>query len=323
MSRSRQPDVPAAWDTYWQGTADGAALASGGVQHPAVADFWRAAMAPLRERHASLRVVDVASGNGAVLEHLHAVFGSLPADTVVVDIAAGAIDGLAARYPGVRGVVSDARSMPLESGSADLVTSQFGVEYAGEKAVHEAARLVAADGRLCLLLHHRAGGIHAECGASLAALRRLERVAFVPKAQRLLESGFAAVRGGSRATYESAAKQMQPAVKAMRGVLDKYGPHVAGDTVAKLVDDVVRINRRLANYEPREVLGWLRRMQGELEAYAGRMASMQQAALDEKAFRRISERLASEGFELPQSEALVPAGAALPLAWALVAVRRS
>lgn len=323
QSSSKPADVPSSWDSYWQGSSDTAAFASGGAQHPALAGFWQDFFTALRERNPAPRILDVAGGNGAVIRHALAVFGDSPPALTCVDISAGAIDTLAERFPGVTGIVSDARKMPLASASFDAVTSQFGVEYAGVAAISEAARLVDEGGRLGLLLHHRGGGIHAECTASLAAVQRMQRAAFLPKAIRVFEAGFAALRGGSRSTYEAAVQQMKPAFEAMEAIMAKHGRHVAGDSILKLCTDVGHIHRRLQHYDPAEVLGWLRRMQRELGAYAGRMESMQKAALDATAFARVCERLEQDGFRLEHYEALTPADATLPLAWALVAEREA
>lgn len=135
------------------------------------------------------------------------------------------------------------------------------------------------------------------------------------------EAGFAAIRGGSRARYEAAAADMAPAVRAVESVLERYGAQVADGTIVRLYQDVRRMHERMQNYDAAEVLAWLRDMEQEITAYAGRMASMSEAALDEAQFDRLCATLRRSDFELTQHGALLVPENGIPLAWAVVARR--
>lgn len=320
--RSDFVQVAESWDTYWQGTQDGAASTSGGVSHPVILAFWDQFFSAVSSKYDSPRIIDIASGNGAVVERAKTAFdGELP-DITCLDVSPGAIGSLEHRFPGVHGIVADARSIPLESGHFDVATSQFGVEYAGLEAVSEAARLVAPGGQLALLLHHQAGGILKECGASLDAVEKMQEAKFIPYSISMFEAGFAACRGADRANYEAAAKKLMPAIRTMESIMMQHGKHVAGDTIIRLYNDVDRIHSRMQHYEPAEVLGWLRRMEGELPAYAGRMASMRNVAIDEESFSQLCNGLRSQGFATHRAEPLLIPEHNLPLAWLLVAARQ-
>lgn len=322
------PDKPTAtagpaksWDTYWQGAASAGAYSAGGIAHPAILEFWGRFFDAARQRQATPRLVDLASGNGAVIECALKVFDDAGADLTCVDVSAGAIRNIEARFPHVTGVVADAAKIPLDSSGFDLVTSQFGVEYAGREAVSEAARLVAPSGDLGFLLHARGGSIYRECSASLDAIRRTLECGFLPKAISMFEAGFAAVRGADRKPYDDAAAELNPAVAELERVIGQYGVHVAGDTLGRLYSDVARIHEGMQRYDPDEVLGWLRGMQGELEAFAGRMASMRDAALDESGFEEVRQRIESAGLEIVQADRLQDDATAEPIAWRLLARR--
>ena len=101
----------------------------------------------------------------------------------------------------------------------------------------------------------------------------------------------------------------------------KHGRDVADGTVVRLYRDVAAIHKRLANYEPADVLGWLRGMHKELEAYAERMASMCEAAIDEATFARLRDGLQVKGYSIDRAEALENAATGVPLAWALIAAK--
>lgn len=187
--------------------------------------------------------------------------------------------------------MADARAVPLESGSYDIVTSQFGIEYAGLDAINEIARLPVSGGRLALLLHHRHGGIYRQCSASLDAIRILQESHFIPRTIETFKAGFAAYRGESNSNVPDAAVKMNSAIKAVESIMIKHGSGVADGIVIRFYKDIATIHSRLPKFEKSEVLGWLEGMQQELEAYAERMASMCAAAIDGASFDGLSDTL--------------------------------
>ena len=103
--------------------------------------------------------------------------------------------------------------------------------------------------------------------------------------------------------------------------MTEHGQNVAGDTIVRLYSDVDRIHRGMQRYEPSEVLDWLKRMDGELDAYAGRMSSMSQSAIDGETFDRICSALRGQDYTIDRAEALLTPGSDLPLAWVLVVTK--
>jgi SAM-dependent methyltransferase len=320
-SRSDSSPAAAGWDTYWHGAGAGAAFSSGGTSHPVVLSFWAEFFGRVRADYGHPRVVDVASGSGAVIHCARAALDGAAAAFTCVDISESAIAALVNRFPDVRGIVADAGKLPIETASCDVATSQFGIEYAGLDAFDEIARLPAPGGWLALLVHHRHGGIYRQCAASLDAIRMLQAADFVPRVIATFEAGFAACRGDRRSEYQAAAARLNPAIRAVESIMVKHGRDVADGTVVRLYRDVAAIHKRLANYEPSDVLGWLRGMQKELDAYAERMASMCEAAIDEATFVRLRDGLQEKGYSIDRAEALQNAATGVPLAWALIAAK--
>ena len=313
--------IARSWDAYWHGIGDAGTCAVGGVSHPAIHAFWRAFFHEAREEFAAARMLDIASGDGAVVAHALDAFGSRQADITCLDVSAAAVRNVKQRFPGVRGVVADARAVPFGSGTFDIVTSQFGVEYAGPAAIDETGRLLAGGGRLVLVLHHRAGRMLRECTESLDAIARLRDSGFIPRAIDMLGAAFDACRGANRAPYEAAATRLAPAVKALESILRQYGEHVAGDTIVRLYSDVNDIHRHIQAYVPAEVLAWLRAMDASLQDYAGRMTSMCDSAIDEASFDEVCARLQGRGHTLLKHEPLAGGDGGLPLGWIVVAAR--
>lgn len=309
------------WNTYWEGARDAEAYASGGVSHPIVASFWDDTLGELLGDRESGKILDIATGSGAVIEYVTKRPGVENFELTCVDISAAAIEAIHSRFTNVVGIVADAKSIPLKSCQYDLVTSQFGIEYAGISAINEAVRLVAPLGTLLLLMHIRPGVILHECAMALDAVTRTQNSRFVQLALQFFEAGFAAVRGADRSPYEKAALLLNPAIQELESVLVRHGEHVAGNTIYRLYSDVQRIHSKMQYYEPAEVLEWLRTMDMELSEYKERMTSMCEAAIDEKTFGGVCESLRDQGFAIVSGKPLLAAGDGLPVAWILRACR--
>lgn len=322
MTTTGKPSVSDGWDTYWQETGDVDSYASDGARHPAITAFWDDSLSPVMGG-ANLRVLDIATGSGAVVDSLFRNAANAQPNITCVDISAAAVESVSERYPSVATVVADARAVPLEDERFDLITSQFGIEYAGADAFDEAARLLAPGGTLLMLMHIRPGVIYKECWTSLDAVRRMKQSKFLPLALDFFEAGFAAVRGADRAPYDKAGVALNPALRKVERILSDHGDDVAGGTVSKLYTDIERIHTRIQHYEPAEVTEWLRQMMVELDAYEARMESMCNSALDKKAFRKLRKRLEEKGLSITAGKPLLPGKGSLPVAWVLHAVRKN
>lgn len=307
------------WDTYWQGAESSAAYTGGGSSHPLVLSFWLDYFREVQSRNGKPRIIDIASGNGAVVENANTVFGGQLPEFTCLDVSDSAILMLEKRFPGVHGIVADAAAIPLDSASFDIATSQFGVEYAGLEAVEETARLVAPDGELTLLMHHHGGIIFQECGASLDAIREMQAANFIPACIVMFEAGYEALQGSDPARYSAAGKQFAPALRAMEAIMVQYGREVAASTILKIYRDVRTIHGRMRHYEPSAVLGWLEKMQSAIEAYTGRMASMRNAAIDATRFEQLCTDLVEKNFNILRADPLARTNQDQPIAWALIA----
>lgn len=309
------------WDTFWHGADHGSAFSAAGTSHPLVLSFWDQFFRTVGENYDDPKIVDVASGSGAVVERAMMALSDGRAEFTCVDISDSAIKTLTDRFPGVQGLVADARSIPLNTGAFDIATSQFGIEYAGIDAIDEVVRLIAHRGQLALLLHHRGGGIFRQCSASLDAIEKMEAARFMPLSIEMFHAGFAAHRGGDKKKYEDASKRFVPAIQSMESIMKQYGTHVADGTIVQLYKDVRTMHGRMANYDPAEVIGWLEKMHSEVIAFRGRMASMCGSAIDASTFEQLRDKLREQGFQISLAEALELPDREVPLAWSLVAVK--
>ncbi len=319
-TRDETSRTAGSWDAYWEGTGEIAAYSAGGARHPGVLAFWGDFFNTISGQFDSPTILDIASGNGAVVEYALSVLKG-NCRIHCVDISESAIANIEKRFESVTGLVADARSIPLDSASFDVVTSQFGIEYAGLEAFDEAASLVADGGWLALLVHSREGQIFEQCTINLDAVTKVRESDFVGLAADMFAAGFQAVKGADREPYDRAAKKLAPAVQLIESVMTEYGEDVADVTVARLYSDVANIHSRIQYHDPDEVLSWLARMERELEAYAGRMASMCDAAMGEASFEQLCEKFEGQGFTMQTRGLLLPEDNEIPLAWAIIAKR--
>lgn len=309
------------WDTYWAGAESSAAFSGGGTTDPVVLDFWDRFFSAAKQEIPQPRIIDIASGNGAVAQSALRNFSEGMPPVTCLDISASAIRVIEQRFPGVSGIVADAADPPFDAGSFDIVTSQYGVEYAGPDAIFVIADLVASGGYLALLLHHSQGLIHAQCEDSLAAIQDMQDAAFLPHCVAMFKAAYAMLDGGDKAAYQEAGRRLAPAIRAMEDIMGRYGRDVAANTIVRLYRDVRTIHGRLRQYEPSSVIEWLEKMQGAVDAYKGRMASMLDVGLDADRFGSVAAALTSDGFVMERAAELGRGNAQKPLAWALIARR--
>ena len=310
------------WDRYWRGMKAGGQFGVGGASHPRLNEFWRDYFSSITSSSEPMKMIDIGSGDGAVVATAVDTMGVDTVRLTCLDISPHSMDLLRQRYPDVDGIVADAHRIPLESGAFDLVTSQFGVEYAGTAAFGEAARLVAPGGQLALLVHHRSSIMYEDCSASLDAVEGLRACQFITRSMTLFETGFATLQGADRGLYDAAAQDMLPAYRELEQIMRRHGKHVAGDTLLRLYEDVDNIHQRMEHYDPTEILQWLARMDSELDGYVQIMTAMRDAALSEPQFLTVTETVKDAGLAVQQALPLRGDEPGLPIAWVLTARRQ-
>ena len=164
------PDRQAAqdWQRFWQDAGiDGCTATLPPAVAGSISTGWQAL---LSRAPPTMALLDVACGRGAVLARARA-----QGFTTLCGVDLVAIDGA---DPAIMAGV-DAANLPFADASFDIVTSQFGIEYAGLAAAGlEAARV--ARQHLWLLLHAAEGPIAAQAREQLDQLAWLrdEEAAF-------------------------------------------------------------------------------------------------------------------------------------------------
>lgn len=159
-----------AWTRYWASGAEHSCAGSFALQGDGdTARLWADVFG---NAPASARILDVGSGNGGLLQV--ALSQQQPGWQLLgVDLAGHQPGWLeerkdAGRVSFLSGIRMEA--MPIEDGWADLLVSQFGVEYGKRGAVQaECLRVLAPRGRFALVMHHRESAISAVARDELRA----------------------------------------------------------------------------------------------------------------------------------------------------------
>lgn len=319
-------DTPHAehWDAFWRGHEKAISQEDIGARDPAPMHFWETFFEAAFAGKPGASLLDVACGHGAVtgIAVAAARNAGMNLQAHCADYSQAAVDELCRRFPGVEGIACDATDMPWPDRRFDFVVSQFGIEYAGDAAFGEAARLVADGGRLAALTHLAGGAINAECADNYAVAKTLRESRLMPLARRAFEAGFALIAGRiTDEQFQEADKQLAPAVEAAKGLLREKGPQAAGGLLANLYKDIGYMYARMQNYVPDEVLAWFDGMSAELTSYEGRMASMTRHALDESRVGAIVDTLRERGLDVEAPRVLPLEESGRPGAWVLVAHR--
>ncbi|MFQ6371516.1 class I SAM-dependent methyltransferase [Shewanella sp. YIC-542] len=173
------------WTRYWNTTNALNSFAEGEYSTNYQGDilhFWERI---LKDTPQHSTIIDLASGNGAlaVLAYQYGVSHRYNFNIHAVDASDVGVAGRLTSFPSS---VADAlaniafhsntfiENMPFDDASADLLISQYGLEYSElNRSLIECARVLKAGGRLCALMHHTDSVIVKDSKAGLRVLEHL------------------------------------------------------------------------------------------------------------------------------------------------------
>lgn len=270
-------DSAAAWAAFWRQEALRAdPRASLGGLPPDVAQVldeeWRALA---RRLPRGGRVLDLASGNGAVLRIMA---------RVRPDLRLTGIDSAGELGPAPRGITMRAATscerLPFPAGKFAAVTSRFGIEYADlSKAAPEAARVLAPQGRMLLLMHHRDGAVLRHSRARHEALRWAKGSGLLERASALAACRNAGVAAPTPPGLAAAPDQ------ARRLFADQ---RAAWEVMAAMLQ---------ALEAGRDAPTHLARLRTQLDQELARLAALEAAALDGSRADELARSLQSAGLD--------------------------
>lgn len=146
------------WQDYWNGGNESSIPEDNkGIYDACVAQFWQPQLINcITACSDELRVLEVACGNGGVTSKLFDVLKGQQFSWTASDYADISADNFSVpssqQNLTIQSGVSAAQ-LPYDDGAFDVVVSQFGIEYAGEKAFSEALRVLKPEGTLLVVCH--------------------------------------------------------------------------------------------------------------------------------------------------------------------------
>ncbi|GGD48201.1 class I SAM-dependent methyltransferase [Lacimicrobium alkaliphilum] len=303
-----------AWDAYWQ-KAIKVGFHNKEAEHREIEQFWRQFFTCQFEQQSRTVILELACGKGAVSEIAHQCLEKSsicqpPNQNAEIEVRHYCLDySLAAvkntlEKPGLEGgIVADAAALPLKNNSADLVFSQFGIEYAGRKALLNAAKIVKPGGRLAAIIHHANGLIYQHSKCSVKALERVMQTDIFPLARRAFTAGFEVLNGNTgQETFVRADSDMSVAVKQITALLKQQGPSVADGIILQFYRDLGDMFNRLQVFEAKDIANWLNNMEDDFSSHLQRMQSMLDAACDKEAMAFECQQLTAEGLSIEHCE---------------------
>lgn len=310
------------WSAYWAGAEAASESVTGGAKGVALDRFWTSFF-DTHFKADAVTMIDLACGAGPVSARATqmAKSANVALSLYCTDYSAAAIRSLA-EAPGaaMAGFVADAAVLPLADDICDMATSQFGLEYAGQAAFDEAARIVRPGGAFAAVIHLKGGAIEEECAANLDIVVNTQEIGLLPHARDAFEAGFAVFAGRApRKNFEEADKALAPVVDAAKKLLAASPPVIARTFLERLYTDLAHMYPRISAYAPDDIKAWIDRGEFELKAYEHRMASMVAAAQSESDMAALIGRLRSAGFDVAAPEILEMGEPLKPAAWTLLA----
>jgi ubiquinone/menaquinone biosynthesis C-methylase UbiE len=195
--RTLKPNTSEHWSDYWAaGRLTSLPDDFAGNYDGEIAEFWSAQFADVPEGG---RIVDLCTGNGAIAllaaEYLRSQ--GRVAEVLAVDAARINPDAIGKAHPGMKDLVgsvtfigeSPVESLALPEASADLVTSQYGIEYCDwAAAAAKVQALLKPGGRLALVCHAATSDIVATMETEAAGYAQLTALD-IPRAIRRFLAG--------------------------------------------------------------------------------------------------------------------------------------
>lgn len=289
-----------AWNTYWE--RQNRAGSRGGSDMPANwqgldrvrAEVWKRFAATLPR---SGRVLDLATGEGLVLAHMHGARRDLKLE----GIDRAKVLPKPPRGTKLRGGIS-MEKLPFPDRQFAAVTSQFGFEYGDiGAAAKETARVLQAGGAFALMSHRIDGPIVAH------NRKRREQIAWALEEQQLLKLAHNSL--GLRSAGIAALPQ--PVIAAPELGAQRFGAGSAAWEIAEAIRQTLHLGRQDSAQQVAAVLDDIgRQAQNEL----GRIASLELAAQAAADRENLIGTLAEAGLALESENALTASLSPSPFA---------
>mgnify|MGYP001079043423 CR=1 FL=1 len=296
------------WNNYWESgavTTFSEGRFETGYIGP-VKNFWRDQIKSLDD---SAVIVDLATGNGAI--------PLIAAEYMIENEKNWNIIGI--DYAHIKppvdknkelSVVTFHSSTPIENtnietASVDLVTSQYGIEYADlDKAVMELQRIMKQGAYFTTIMHHPDSLVVKQSKRDIFQTKLcLEIEEFDQKVEKLVSIvGDARTKEQKKMLkHNREAEKTRDIINASLERMYKRLANKEADQMLKITQTFMRVFGDLSSLEKNEKIKFIRDVSASMSAYKARMQSMQKASLSDLDFNQFLKKLEQNQFEIVHS----------------------
>ena len=293
---SYESTAPEDWERFWAG--NGATQDLAAIQLPALDSLWATLLAGLNFEGSDLIAVELASGSGSVSKYL--MKHSLLEGSTKVALDAS-LSALMQTQFDERRVAGNLDRLPFADRSIQLLTSQFGVEYAGLASIESAIDCVAPYGYFVFVIHIKDGAISAECGSNLIAIEQFLETGFIDAAKTLLDSLW-----GNAPEVEQLDNidRFKRAVRATEATLLQLPDGQGRDTSLQTYNAIADMVEEPRSFDPSVAGKWFLEAESELLSYCSRMRQMRSVALSRQGFSSLVDKAIAKGFHISEQGVL-------------------
>ena len=317
------------WDQYWHSNRI-ASCFDGGSQtnyQGEVRKSWELFFSSLANKS---RILDLCTGNGAVpliagevSEKNNKQFSITGADLANID-PARFLQGYASLPFKInfKGGVN-AEDLPYENESFDVVTSQYGIEYGDvAKVFGEMARVVAAGGKVKMVIHARDGIVVKNCKVDAEEANFLLNGPLFGAAEKAITMVSRYGRGDVQRTSEIN-QDLQKADANFAQAVEEVAAKLKNAVNPMMRDNAINIlvhtYRHFNHFDESVLLGKLKELYGEISAHANRLSALDNASIDQQGAEKWAKNLASLGFENVTNEPMFDGAKDRLIAWQIAA----
>ena len=316
MADERQIAQHEHWSQFWRSA--GSSLAIEAVRLPVLHKLWAEILIKIPPPADGAPLLELAAGSGSVSRHISKISHLAASTQLALDAS---VDALCELRCGEIAVAGDLHGLPFTQRSMHLITSQFGVEYAGLDGFASAFDCVSAGGYFAFVIHLSDGVIHEECVKNSRLIGHFLESSFLPVAQGLINTSTGAQLSPDHHQKAQMFRQTLPGVEQL---LISAADGQAKDTLLQVYNAVADMVEAPRHYEAAVVDGWFSKTHAELAGYAQRMDQMCRSALSLQDRTAVTQLAEMRGFDITRhgivyddEDGLRPA----PVAWHIVARR--
>jgi hypothetical protein len=278
------------WERFWDATAG--THHEDAIRLPVLDSTWTSLLTDLEFQRDDFLAVELASGSGSVSKYLENTRQFTKATKVALDASTSALKKLRL---GELPVSGNLERLPFAPESVDLLTSQFGIEYAGISSIEAALDCVASSGYFTFVLHIANGSIFDECGKNLAAVDRFLSSGFIDAASALLSALWSQA---PPAEQQRLLKQFQSALAVVEPQLMVLPDGQGRDTALQTYNAIADMVEAPESYDQTSIGNWFQKTGAELQSYCVRMQQMRNSALTKDAFSTLLAAAKRKGFHI-------------------------